>query len=460
MATYIPGPSSQVNADWNATSGVARILNKPALGSAASLSVGTAAGDVVQLDNTGKLPAVDGSALINLNISGLTVGTADLVNGAVTYAKIQDVSATDRLLGRSSAGAGAIEEIVCTTAGRTLIAGVDSAAQRTALGLGTLATQSGTFSGTSSGVNTGDQTIVLTGDVTGSGAGSFAATLATTGVAAGAYGSTSQVPSITVDAKGRITAASNTSITVASEAISDSTAAGRALLTSSDAATQRASLGLGTLATQSGTFSGSSSGTNTGDQTISLTGDVTGSGTGSFAATLVTTGVTASSYGTASQVPTITVDAKGRLTAASNTAISIAATGISDSTAAGRTLLTSADAGAQRTALGVAAAGGIVSSGLTMTTARLLGRTTASSGAIEEIAIGSGLSLSGGILSNTGSAANAFSVIAVSGQSSVEADTSSDTLTLAAGAGISIATNSTTDTVTVSTSYALALAFS
>ena len=45
-------------------------------------------------------------------------------------------------------------------------------------------------------------------------------------------------------------------------------------------------MGLGTLATQSGTFSGTSSGTNTGDQTISLTGDVTGSGTGSFAATI------------------------------------------------------------------------------------------------------------------------------------------------------------------------------
>jgi hypothetical protein len=52
-------------------------------------------------------------------------------------------------------------------------------------------------------------------------------------------------------------------------------------LTSASAA--RANLGLGTLATQNGTFSGTSSGTNTGDQTITLTGDITGSGTGSFA---------------------------------------------------------------------------------------------------------------------------------------------------------------------------------
>lgn len=162
---------------------------------------------------------------------------------------------------------------------------------RTSLGLGTLATQSGTFSGTSSGTNTGDQTISLTGDVTGSGTGSFAATIASGAVSTTKLGG-------------------------------DITTAGKALLDDADASAQRTTLGLGTLATQSGTFSGTSSGTNTGDQTITLTGDVTGSGTGSFAATIASGAVSTSKMG-------------------------------GDVTTAGKALLDDADASAQRTTLGL-----------------------------------------------------------------------------------------------------------
>jgi hypothetical protein len=116
------------------------------------------------------------------------VGTSELASSAVTYAKIQDVSATDKVLGRSTAGSGVVEEIPCTSAGRAVIGAADAAAQRTALGLGTLATATGTwtngstFSGTSSGTNTGDQTIQLTGDVTGIGTGTFAATISNAAV--------------------------------------------------------------------------------------------------------------------------------------------------------------------------------------------------------------------------------------------------------------------------------------
>jgi len=49
-----------------------------------------------------------------------------------------------------------------------------------------------------------------------------------------------------------------------------------------------------------------------------------------------------------------------------------------------------------------------------------------------------------------GGGGNSFSTIAVTGQTNVVADSSSDTLTLSAGTGLSITTNSGTDTVTIS----------
>lgn len=61
--------------------------------------------------------------------------TATVNDGSITYAKIQDVSATDRVLGRSTAGAGDVEEIVMTAAGRALVDDADAAAQRATLGL-------------------------------------------------------------------------------------------------------------------------------------------------------------------------------------------------------------------------------------------------------------------------------------------------------------------------------------
>ena len=62
-----------------------------------------------------------------------------------------------------------------------------------------------------------------------------------------------------------------------------------------------------------------------------LTGDVT-SVAGALATTLASTAVTAGSYGSASQVPTYTVDAKGRLTTAANVAIAIATSQVTSGT--------------------------------------------------------------------------------------------------------------------------------
>lgn len=149
------------------------------LGNAATATIGT---EVLAYDsnlqafvNTFTLPTVDstngfvlttnGTGTLSLNAPGgisdadygdITVSTGGTVwtidNDAVTtvkiaddnvtYAKIQNVSATDKLLGRSTAGAGDVEEITCTSAGRALLDDVDASAQRSTLGLGSLATLS------------------------------------------------------------------------------------------------------------------------------------------------------------------------------------------------------------------------------------------------------------------------------------------------------------------------------
>lgn len=60
--------------------------------------------------------------------------TTAIASNAVTFAKFQTIS-TDRLLGRSTAGTGNVEEITCTTAGRAILDDADASAQRTTLGL-------------------------------------------------------------------------------------------------------------------------------------------------------------------------------------------------------------------------------------------------------------------------------------------------------------------------------------
>jgi hypothetical protein len=271
--------------------------------------------------------------LAKLNQSSVTkLGTTALDNSAVTYAKIQNVSATDKLLGRSSAGAGVVEEISLTAAGRALLDDADAAAQRTTLGLGTIATQDASTVAITGGTITGGTITGITDlAVADGGTGASDAGTARTnlGVAIGtdvqAYDAGLQSIS------GLTTSADQTVYTTASDtyATTSLTSYGRSLIDDADAATARTTLGLGTLATQSGTFSGThsgtTSGTNTGDQTITLTGDVTGSGTGSFATTIANDAVTAAKIAS-SAVTTAKINAAAvtaaKLAADSSTIIS------------------------------------------------------------------------------------------------------------------------------------------
>ena len=127
---------------------------------------------------------------------------------------------------------------------------------------------------------TGNQTTTLSGDVTGSGATSITTALSATGVSAGSYGSSTVIPTFTVDAKGRLTAAGTASITP-------------------------------TLPSLASGYIWVGNGSNVATAVVPG-GDVTVSTAGAFS--LATTGVSAGSYGSSTAIPTVTVDAKGRIT--------------------------------------------------------------------------------------------------------------------------------------------------
>jgi hypothetical protein len=120
-----------VDADISATAAIS--FSKLATLTSAHLLVGNSS-------NVAASVAVTGDVTIsNSGVTAIAAGVivnADVNAGAaIAFSKLANVSTTDRLLGRSSAGAGAIEEITCTAAGRALIDDADAAAQRTTLGL-------------------------------------------------------------------------------------------------------------------------------------------------------------------------------------------------------------------------------------------------------------------------------------------------------------------------------------
>ena len=138
-----------------------------------------------------------------------------------------------------------------------------------------------------------------------------------TAVTAGSYGSATAIPTFTVDAQGRLTAAGTASVATN-------------LSISGDSGTDTIAIATGTLNFAGGT---------------GLTSTVTDD---DVSIALDNTAVTAGNYGSATAIPTFTVDAQGRLTAAGTAAATFtlaADSGTNDSVTLGETITISGDTG-------------------------------------------------------------------------------------------------------------------
>ena len=155
-----------------------------------------------------------------------------------------------------------------------------------------------------------------------------------TSVTAASYGTASQVPTLAINAQGQITSASNTSIAINANQIT-SGAVTNAQLANSAVTVNGTAISLGA----SGTITAAN------PNALTIGTGLTGTsydGSAAVTIALATSGVTAATYGSASQVPVFAVDTYGRVTSVTNTAIAISAGAVSGLAASATTDTTNA----------------------------------------------------------------------------------------------------------------------
>jgi hypothetical protein len=415
-------------------------------------STGTVTGTNLTGTHTGTSSGTNtGDQTITLTgpVTGSGTGSfaTTITNGAVTYDKIQTTSAIKRLLGSDATG-NSVQEIILgsnlSMTGNTLSASAPGTGTVTSVNADG-STTGMSFSGgpvTTSGTLTLGGTLALTNG--GTGATSAVAALTSLGAypAANPSGFTSNAGTVTTAS---VTTANGVSGTVANDTTTPAiTIVLGAIVPTSVAAT-------GTVTGSN--LTGTSSGSNTGDQAIVLSGDVSGSGSTGITTTIGANKVT---YG---KIQAASATSRLLGSSPSGTAIDeiILGTGLS---MAGNTLNATASGSGDVTGPSVAVDGDVAvfngttgkiikvgattgtgnlvratsailtnvslltpnigtpsggtltnctfpvaiqNTGITCATARVLGRSTAGTGSVEQISLGSGLSLTAGVLNTTGS---------------------------------------------------------
>jgi hypothetical protein len=479
------GTSGQINVVGGTGNNSTATINLVATGVTAGVYGNTTHVPVVTVDGYGRISNID-----QLQITGGSGGGAS--GAAVAYKTVQ-------VAGQPPVSADTDEDILTFVAGTGIVLTTDSGDDSVTFTADASSIVSQADVNTLSDIDTSSKADgnALVWDATANKwvAGSVATVLSASGVAAGTYGSQGNILSIAVDDKGIITNVVETAYTqgditgvIAGTGLTGGGLAGEVTLDLEQTGVSPGTYGdSGNIAQFTidavGRISNVTEVPTSGDISrvnitagTGLSGTVdTTSGDHTQTLELTDTGVTAASYGTATSIPQITVDAKGRITTITsldvtdhvqalswnlaNTTLSIGGGNSVDLSG----LLDNVDTDTQTLGL----AGNVITisgSGSTvdLTTALssvAIDLSTTSVAALQDIDTISGIADGQALLWNTANskfqygnvtvdATDAYKTISVSGQSDVVA-TGEDTLTLVAGTGMSLTTDAGATSVTI-----------